>query len=248
MISSEALWWLPTAAVLAMTALGLLAAAAQPRSPAKIGWLLGILLCGTLATGVTAWEQISARAVLQQETERLRELGERLDELGRQLPAGPGPTPAETFDTVTTAIRSLKTRIEDLNEQIRALQEKARGRTLDPQIAAKVAQHLRQFAPKRVVVSCVPDDVEAFTYANQIATMLRDGGWDALGPEKTAIFGDAPAMAIKLYARSAAVPPEAAKILIDAFSRFNIPYQSGVAPSDAIPDPATTELFVSRKS
>jgi hypothetical protein len=44
------------------------------------------------------------------------------------------------------------------------------------------------------------------------------------------------------------VPPEAARVLIDAFSRYNIPYQSGITPSDAIPDPATVELFVSRKS
>ena len=38
-----------------------------------------------------------------------------------------------------------------------------------------------------------------------------------------------------------------ARILIDAFNRFNIPYQSGIAPSDAIPDPMTTEIFVSHK-
>jgi len=38
-----------------------------------------------------------------------------------------------------------------------------------------------------------------------------------------------------------------AKILIDAFARFNIPYKSGVSPSDAIPDPATVELFVGPK-
>ena len=35
--------------------------------------------------------------------------------------------------------------------------------------------------------------------------------------------------------------------LLDAFSRFNIPFQSGLTPSEAIPDPATTEIFVSHK-
>ena len=40
---------------------------------------------------------------------------------------------------------------------------------------------------------------------------------------------------------------EAARILIDAFGRFNIPYKSGIAMSEANPDPATVELFVGRK-
>ncbi len=84
-------------------------------------------------------------------------------------------------------------------------------------------------------------------YANQIANVLRAAGWEALGPETTTIFGEAPAMGITLYVRGADAPPEAARLLIDAFTRFNIPYQSGVASSDAIPDPATVELFVGRK-
>jgi hypothetical protein len=248
MISGEALWWLPTAAVLAMSIIGLLAAWAQPRGVARNGWVLGILICGAAATGLAAWEQEKNHAALHQEAERLRELGTRLDALGRMLPAGPGSTPTETFDTVTAAIQSLNTRIADLDAQIRALKEKARGRSIDPQTADKFARYLRQFAPQRVVVSCVPDDVEAYSYANQLATMLREGGWEAMGPEKTTIFGDAPAMAIRLYARNAAAAPDAAKILVEGFARFNIPYQSGVSPSDAIPDPATLELFVSRKS
>lgn len=244
----EALWWLPTAAVLAMSALALFAALAQPPRAARRAWVAAILICGAAAGALSAWQQATGRAVLQQETERLRELWSRLDELGRLLPAGPGTTPGETFDTVAAAIRALNTRIADLDEQIRALQRKSRSRTIEPQVAAEVARYLRQFAPQRVVVSCVPDDVEAFGYANQIALMLREGGWEALGPERTTIFGDAPAMPVRFYARGAAAAPDAARILIEAFARFNIPYQSGVAPSDAIPDPATLELFVSRKS
>jgi hypothetical protein len=244
----EALWWLPTAAVLAMSALALGAALARPPRAGRGAWVAAILICGVPAAALTLWQQASNRTLLHQETGRLRELGSRLDELGRLLPAGPGTTPGETFDTIAAAMLALRVRIEDLDEQIRALQEKARSRTIEPRIAAEVARYLRQFAPQRVVVSCVPDDVEAFGYANQIALMLRDGGWEALGPEKTAIFGDAPAMPVRFFARGAAVAPDAARILIEAFARFNIPYQSGVAPSDAIPDPATLELFVSRKS
>jgi hypothetical protein len=53
-------------------------------------------------------------------------------------------------------------------------------------------------------------------------------------------------MGISLYVRNPAAP-DAAKILIDAFSRFNIPYQSAIAENDAIPDAATVELFVAKK-
>ncbi len=53
-------------------------------------------------------------------------------------------------------------------------------------------------------------------------------------------------MGVTLYVRSGAAP-DAAKILIDAFGRFNIAYQSGITPVDAIPDPATVELFIGPK-
>ncbi len=247
MISAEALWWLPTAAVVAMTALALFAATAQSPRPARSAWLALILICGTLAVAVTAWQQATSHAVFGEETARLRELGSRLDELGRLLPAGPGTTPGETFDTVTAAIVALNAKIRGLDEQIQTLQEKARARTIDPNTAVKFVEYLRQSPRRRVIVSCVPDDVEAHAYANQITNMLREAGWEALGPEKTTIFGEAPGMGIRFYVRGG-IAADTAKILQDAFARFNIPYQSGIAPSDANPDPATVELFVSRKS
>lgn len=248
MTSGEALWWVPSAAALVMTVLALLAALAQPPRPARSFWVLAVLICGTLAVAVSAWQQAENRAAFAQETERLREVWARLDELGRALPAGPGSTPAETFDTVGAAIRSLNIRIEQLDDQLRVMEQNVRARKIDPQTASSIAQHLRQYGSQRVVVSCVPDDVEAFAYANQLANIMREAGWEALGPEKTTIFGEAPSMAVRLFVRNTSVPPEAARVLIDAFSRYNIPYQAGITPSDAIPDPATVELFVSRKS
>jgi hypothetical protein len=110
-----------------------------------------------------------------------------------------------------------------------------------------IEEYLRPFGSHRVVVSCAPDDVEAYAYANQIAAMLRAAGWDAPGVETTTIFAMAPVMGVRLYVRSGVAPPDAAKILIDAFTRFNIPFESGVTPSETIPDPATTELFVTKK-
>jgi len=37
---------------------------------------------------------------------------------------------------------------------------------------------------------------------------------------------------------------DTAKILLDSFAKFNVPYQSRVTPSHAIPDAETVELFI----
>jgi DNA-binding transcriptional MerR regulator len=235
-------WWLPTAAVAALAALAVFAVARQAGRPGKKFWIAALLLVGVVAIGATAWQQRES----QGETTRLRELGTRLDELGRLLETGPATTPDQTFDTVAAAIAALNTKIKDLEGQIHALQEKNRRRTIDAETSAQMADYLRPSGSHRVVMSCLPDDLEAYHYANQIANALRAAGWEALGPETTTIFGEAPAMGVTLYVRTGAAP-DTAKLLLDAFTRFNIPYQSGIASNDAIPDPATVELFVARK-
>jgi hypothetical protein len=244
---SEALWWLPTAAVILMTGLGVLAIAAQPGGVRRQIWLAVLVFAGALAIGASVWQQQMTQAVLGGTAERLGAMRQRLDDIGGLLPGGPRATPGETFDSVAAAFRALNGRIEELEDQIRALREKTRSRSIEKETAAKLVDYLRQSGRHRVVVSCAPDDMEAFNYANQITSLLREAGWEALGPEKTTIFGEAPAMGVRLFVRGGAMTPEAARILIDAFTRFNIPYQSGIAPSDAIPDPWTTEIFISHK-
>ena len=248
MIDHQELWWVPIAAVFAMTGLGVLAARAYAGESGRGGWAIAIFFCGIAALGLTAWQQVATRDLLRQEAALLEELGSRLNQLGQLLPEGPGPTPAETFDTVSAAIRSLNARTAELQEQVSAMEEMYRTRHIDSETAGKLAAYLRQFGPYRVVVSTVPDDVEAFTYANQIANALRDAGWDALGPETTRVFGTPETSAITLFARSGADAPEAVKALIEAFTRFNIPHRSGIAPTDAIPDASTVAVFVSRKA
>jgi hypothetical protein len=241
------LWWLPTAAVAAIAVFAFVAFAAQPWRPVRKYWLAALFVVGALAIGASAWQQYTAYTSLNQDRARLGEVTARLGEVGRLLGAEPGGTTGQTVDRAAAAIRELNAKVKDLESQNQTLQEKFRIRTIDPDVAAEMAEYVHQFGSHRVVVSCVPDDVEAYSYANRIANVLRAGGWDALGPETTTIFGKAPAMGVTLYVRRADAPPEAARLLIVAFSRFNIPYQSGIAASDAIPDSATVELFVGPK-
>ena len=231
--------WLPTIAVAVMTVLAFLAVLAQAPRMAKLYWLIAVLACGALAIAVAAWQQ-------SRELAQLRDLSAHLGALARLLPGGPPATPEQTVDSLATSMYSLNSRISELQGQIEALREKTKTRAIDSDTVTKLADYLRPFGSHRVVVSCVPDDVEAFTYANQIANVLRTAGWDAHGPETTAIFGDAPAMGIRLYVRSG-VAPETAKILLDAFTRFDVPFKSGTTSNDMIPDNTTVELFVSPK-
>jgi hypothetical protein len=242
-----ALWWLPTVAVVAMTGIALLAALAQAPRRAKPRWIAAVLAVGAAAIGVAAWQQQQSYAALRDETAQLRELSSRLGELGQLLPVKPGGAPEEALSGIGAAMASLNARLAALEEQIQAFKEQARSRAIDDETAAKMADYLRPFGSRRVILSCVPDDVEAYRYANQIATVLRAAGWEAQGPEPTTIFGEAPAIGVAVFVKGGS-PPDTAKILLDAFARFNIPYQSGVTPADAIPDPATVELFVGPKA
>jgi hypothetical protein len=245
--TDEALFWLPTAAVTAVALLAVIVALAQPPRLVKAVWIVTTLLFGAAAVAATAWQQQQNRAELQGQTDKLRGVGSHLDEVGRQLPAVPESAPAANFDGFQAAVETLNAKIDALGSRIQAFREKSRNREIDPQTAAKMAEYLRQFGGNRVVVSCVPNDVEAYGYANQIAAMLRAAGWDAHGPEETKIFGDAQGMGVTMYIRGGGRAAETARILLDAFARFNIPYKSGIASSDANPDPATVELFVGRK-
>ena len=243
----EALWWVPSAAAAAVAIVALAAVAAQPLHPHKKYWMAAVLVAGLVAIGASGWQQAVSRAAIAGEAGKLHELMVRLDAVGKLLPAEQGAKTDGGFATVTAGIKALNAKIADLEDQVRDLKQQSRHRTIAPDTAKNMADFLRQAGPQRVVVSCAPDDVEAFDYANQIANVLRSAGWDAPGPEKTNIFGDAAAMGVKLFVRSGVTPPAAADALIAAFKRFNIPYLSGVTPNDAIPDPATVELFVGPK-
>lgn len=117
------------------------------------------------------------------------------------------------------------------------------ARAIAPDTATKLAAYLKKSGSRAVVVSVIPGDVEAYDYANRLANLLRAAGWQAEGPETTRVFGDLRAVGVTLFANPHQAS-DAAKILADAFGRFNIPYEPRVTPDGVVPDSDAVELFV----
>ena len=228
----RALAWLPVLGIAAMTLVALFMAVALPATRLrKLLWAAVVLVPGAgLAAAIATREHASDLAVAR--------LQAALDQAEAD--------PAAVVDTAIGMLDALGKRVGALEAELAEVKEKAKARTIDADTAAKFSEYVRQFGPHRVVVSCAPGDVEAFNYANQIVNALKGANWDALGPEPTALYGNAPAMGVTLYVHGGRAP-EAARILVDAFTKFNIAYQSRVVPSSAIPDAETVELFVGSK-
>jgi hypothetical protein len=119
----------------------------------------------------------------------------------------------------------------------------ARTRTIDPDTAARLAAYLKKSGSRSVVVSAISGDLEAYDYANRLANLLRAAGWQVGGPESTQVFGDIHAIGVNVFANPAQ-KSDTAKILTDAFRKFDIPYEPRVTPSGAVPDNDAVELFV----
>lgn len=218
--------WLPTLSVILLTAIALTWASSPPASAiARRSWMTGLLLVGSLAVAATVWqEQRSA-----DETPAL---------------AGTTIAPRDFYREPAEANASeLAKQVNALKDRLRALEERKQVRLLTPEAVENLTAYLKQFSNRRVVVSCIPDDIEAYQYANQLANVLRAANWDAHGPEVTKMFGDVRAPGVNIYV-NADDHSDTAKILLDGFAKFNIPYQSRVTPTQAIPDPETVELFL----
>jgi hypothetical protein len=230
-------WWMPTFAVAIMAVAAALAA--------RRNWLIPVMAVGALALIGTVWQQAASHSAFTSLATQLSDLSSRLETIGKLLPNGTNTTPKDT-DTVAAGIVALSQKIKNLDDQVSVLQQKYKARTIDDAVASLLADYLRGLGTARVVVSCVPDDVEAYGYANRIAEVLRSAGWDALGPETTKVNGDASAMGIQLYVRGEP-GQQIAKVLIEAFRKYNIPYQAQISSGETIPDNATVELFIASK-
>jgi hypothetical protein len=185
----------------------------------------GILVFGVLAIAATVWLG-------------RREGGEALALAGTS--AAPQGSPAAPNGP---SVAGLTFRIRVLEDRVKELEAGRHARSIPQKSADDLASYLKQFGSRRVIVSCVPDDVEAYQYANQLVNILRAANWEVQGPQVTKIFGDVRAPGINVYVNGDN-SSDTAKILLDGFGKFNIPYQSRVTPSGAIPDTDTVELFV----
>ena len=218
--------WLPALSVIIVTALALTAAESPPTGPGgRRLWMASILVFGCLSIAATVWLG-------------RREGGEALALAGTSA-APQIPTAVPNGPSVV----SLNFRIRVLEDRVKELEAGRHARSITQTAADDLASYLKQFGSRRVIVSCIPDDMEAYQYANQLVNILRAANWEVQGPQVTKIFGEVRAPGINLYVNGDN-SSDTVKILLDGFAKFNIPYQSRVTPSGAIPDTDTVELFI----
>ena len=141
---------------------------------------------------------------------------------------------------------ALAKQVQALEDQIDMLKQSTKRRTISADTGAKLADYLRPFGTRQVMVSCSPGDIEAYHYATEIVNVLKSANWEVGGPETTTILGDIKSMSINVYDNSDG-RSDTMKILLAGLAKFGIPYQSRVPPSEALPDNGTVELFIGTK-
>jgi hypothetical protein len=218
--------WFPTLLVIIVTALALTAAASPPAAPsARRLWTGSILVFGCPAIAATVWLGLSRAE-------------EALALAGTTVVPH---VPPAVLNGPSTA--DLTRRIKALEDHVKELEAGRRARSIPQTAADDLASYLKQFGSREVIVSSIPDDTEAYQYANQLVNILRSANWQVQGPQVTKIFGDVRGSRINLYVNGDN-NSDTVKILLDGFVKFNIAYQSRVTPSGAIPDTDTVELFI----
>ena len=215
--------------------------------PARQYWLAAMLFAGALAIGASAWQQTTSRAALGGEAARLGEIrraarrgrrpaarragrdagrdlrhGRRGDPLAERPHRGAGGADP-------CAGKEPQPRHRAGNRRASSPNTCARRAATGSSCRACRTMSRRSPTPTRSPTCCArPAGRRSARRRRRSSARRRRWG-------------------CTLFVRGGVAPPDAARLLIEAFTRFNIPYHSGIAPSDAIPDPATVELFVGHK-
>jgi hypothetical protein len=135
----------------------------------KVVAAVAVVLCGLGTGAVFGGEQRQSGGTpagqaadqAAAESAALKGLWAQLDTLSQKLPP-PSKEPEGKFDTPEDARASLSVKVATIGDQVTALKEGAVGRSIDPATAMKLADYLRQYGSYRVVVTCPPNDVEAY--------------------------------------------------------------------------------------
>jgi len=174
--------WLPPLSVIVVTALALTAMESPLATPnGRRLWMAGILVFGALAIAATVW------------------VGRREGEEALAL-AGTSAAPQVPPAALNgPSVASLNFRIKVLEDRVKELEAGRLARSISQNSADDLASYLKQFGSRRVIVSCIPDDIEAYQYANQLVNILRAANWEAQGPQVTKIFGDIRSPGINIY-------------------------------------------------
>jgi hypothetical protein len=72
--------------------------------------------------------------------------------------------------------------VQALENQIDTLKQSTKRRTISADTGGKLADYLRPFGIRQVMVSCTPGDIEAYHYATEIVNVLKSANWNARGP------------------------------------------------------------------
>jgi hypothetical protein len=146
--------WSPTLFVILLTAAALTAAESPPATPAlRRLCMVGILLLGLLALVSSVMGEIKT-------TQLIADARRAAD-----VPEAPSTNRAEA----NTAELAEQMRI--LKNRVRELEANAGSRLISAVVSAKLSEYPRQFGAHPVIVSCNPDDAEAYNYANQIVNI-----------------------------------------------------------------------------
>ena len=245
---SEASWggtivaWLPSFLVAVLAVLAVFGSLATPvTATGRRVWVAVVAFCGLLALAATILQREEAGAALLAG----RGLWPRLAaSVGWHGPSGPAEE-APITERVLRRLHVLGAEVKAGRNRIAALEQAAKDRSIDPATAEKLEAFLARSGSHEVAVTSLTGDLEAYRYAGEITRILTKARWKAEGPETTAMFGSAPAVAINLYV-PAKGDAAAANILASAFARFGVPYQSRVLPSGTVPEGEMFQLFVSR--